>query len=68
MAEVLELAQLAQDDAMAQMEVGTRGVAAELQAQRDARFCRALELGHEFGLGHDLDGAAADGVEGGGNG
>ena len=44
MAEVLELAQLLQDDGVAEVDVGRRRVQPELHAQRTARPELALEL------------------------
>ena len=57
MAEVLELAQLAQDDGVAEVDVGRRRVEAELDAQRPsrARACAASAA-----LGQAVDGVAGE--------
>ena len=55
-AEVLELAHLAQRDGMAEVKVRARGVDAQLDVERHA----ALELLLEVGLGHDLGSARGD--------
>ena len=56
MAQVLELAHLAQRHGVAEMEVGARGVDAELDVERRA----LLELLAQVGLGDDLGGARRD--------
>ena len=56
MAEVLELAHLAQRDGMAEVKVRARRVDAQLDVERHA----ALELLLEVGLGHDLGSAGGD--------
>jgi len=53
MAQVLELAQLAQRDGMADMDVGRRGVDAQLHVQRRS----AGELLLQQVLGNDLGGS-----------
>ena len=55
-AEVLELAHLAQRHRMAKVQVGARGVNAELDVERNA----ALELLAQLRLGHDLGHARGD--------
>ena len=57
MAGVLELAQLVEDDGVAEVDVGRRGVDAELDAQRPALALGEVELGLERALGEHLDGA-----------
>ena len=59
MAEVLELAELAQRHGMAQVDVGSRGIHAQLDVERLA----ALELLEQGGFGHDLRGAGSDDVQ-----
>ena len=54
---VLELAQLVEDDGVAEVDVGRRGVDAELDAQRPALALGEVELGLEGALGQHLDGA-----------
>ena len=56
MAQILELAHLAQRNGVAQVQVRTGGVDAELDVERHA----ALELLLEVGLGHDLGRAGGD--------
>ena len=53
MAEVLELAHLAQGHGVAEVQVGAGGVNAKLDVERHA----TLELLAKLGLGHDLGGA-----------
>ena len=57
MAGVLELAQLVEDDRVAEMDVGSRGVDAELDAQRPALALGEVELRLERALGEHVDGA-----------
>jgi hypothetical protein len=54
---VLELAQLVEDDRVAEVDVRRRGVDAELDAQRPALALGEVELGLEGAFGQDLDGA-----------
>ena len=63
MPQLLEGAQLADADHVAQVQVGPGGVEALLDDQRLPGLQRALELLHQVGLGDDLHRAAADGVE-----
>jgi hypothetical protein len=67
-AEVLELAQLAQDDRVAEVDVGRRRVEAELGAQLAALAGGLRELSLEAPLGQGVDGVAGEergGVRGG---
>ena len=54
---VLELAELVEDHGVAQMDVGGRGVDAELDAQRAALALGEGELGLESAVGEHVDGA-----------
>ena len=47
MAEVLELAELAQDDRMAEVQIGTAGVAAELDVEGRVGGDGAFDLARE---------------------
>ena len=49
--------QLAQHDGMAEVQVGSGRVHAQLHAQRLARGARLLQLGAQFGLANDFRGA-----------
>ena len=60
---VLELAQLVEDHGVAEMDVGRRGVDAELDAQRPALALGERELGLESALGEHLDGADEEVVD-----
>src|SRR5690606_4494885 len=59
-AEVLELAQLAEDDGVADVEVRPRGVHAELDEEGLSGLDRAFQLGLQGGLGEDVGRAAAE--------
>ena len=59
MAELLELAELAQHDREAEVQVGRRGVDPELGPQRGV----APELAAQVGLGDDVDGAGGEDAE-----
>ena len=68
MAEVLELAQLLQDDRVAEVDVGRRRVEAELHAQLATVAGGLLELALEPPLRQGVDGVAGQergGVRGG---
>ena len=54
---VLELAELVEDDGVAEVDVGGGGVDAELDAQRPALPLGKVELGLERAFGKHLDGA-----------
>ena len=49
--------QLAQHDGMAQMQIGSGRIHAQLHAQRFARLERPFQLGAQFGLADDFRGA-----------
>ena len=51
---VLKMLQLAEDDGVAEMNVGRRGVHAEIHAQGCARFQRLLKLGGQLRFGNDF--------------
>ena len=59
MAELLEVAHLAQEHGVAEVEVGRGRIEAGLDHQRLAGRSRALELGAELVLLDQVDGAAA---------
>src|SRR5262249_2998268 len=59
-AEVLEVAQLLQDDRVPEVQVGRRGIEAELDQERAPGPRRALELPAQLGLDDDLGGPAPD--------
>ena len=63
MAGVLELAQLVEDDGVAEVDVRSRGVDSELDAQRTPLALGAVELGLERPLGEHVDGADHEVVE-----
>ena len=68
MAEVLELAQLLQDDRVAEVDVRRRGIEAELHAELAPLARGRLELALETALGQRVDGVSGEergGVRGG---
>lgn len=60
MAEVLELAQLAQHDGVPEVEVGAGRIAAELDAQRDACHGAFFQLGAQAVGGQQVSDAAGE--------
>src|SRR5438876_5291501 len=58
--EILEIAELAQDHGMAQMQIGRGGIETELDDQRAPRAPRTLELLAQLRLHDDARGAAAE--------
>ncbi len=60
---VLELAQLVEDDRVAEVDVRRRGIDAELDAQRPALALGERKLGLESALGENLDGADEEVVD-----
>jgi hypothetical protein len=60
---VLELAELVEDDRVAQVDVGSRGVDAELDPQRAALALGEAELALERAFGQHVDGADHEIVE-----
>ena len=56
-AEILKVLQLAQNHRVAEMQVGSGRVHAELHAQRFARGARLLQLGAQVGFADDFRGA-----------
>src|SRR4030095_2563504 len=63
MAEILEVAQLAQDDRVAQMKIGRGGVEPQLDLERSASLARSLELLRELRRPHEVGRAASDDPE-----
>ena len=59
MTQILELAQLAQRNSVAKMDIGSRRVYTQLDVQR----LTALKFVHEGLLGHDLSGAGLDNMK-----
>ena len=60
MAEILEIAQLAQDHRVPEVEIGRGGVEPQLDLQRRASLARALELGAQLRLDDDVGRAASE--------
>lgn len=54
MSEALELGELAQDHSVAQMNVGGRGIDAQLHPQRPAFRLGSDQLPQQFSLGQDI--------------
>ena len=55
--QILKMFELAQHNRVAEMQVGSGRVHAQLHAQRLARSPRLLQLGAQFGLANDFRGA-----------
>ena len=60
MAHVLEMLQLAQDNGVAQVNIGRGGIDAEIDAQRLAGLRGLLELGAQILFANDFRGAFAE--------
>jgi hypothetical protein len=60
MAEILKVLELAQDDSMAEVKIGSSRVHAKLHAQRLTGGARLLQLGTQVGVADNLRGAFLD--------